>query len=662
MRGTYDFSGWATKNDFKCSDGRTIREGAFKGNDGMVVPLVFSHVHDSVDNVLGHALLENRPEGVYAYGTFNNTSSGQKAKEMVRNGDIRHLSIYANQLTEKNGDVLHGNIRELSLVLAGANPGALIDVPYLEHSMDDLDFEGIVYTDEPIIIHSDDGDYFYDESDEDGDDGDGYDDYDEYIDDGEYDEEYDDDVVEHADHNSSIGSIIDTMNDEQKNALYYIIGAMADDDDVDSDDSDNESEGDSEGSMAHADGENKTIKEIINTMNEEQKNALYAIVGELVGDDEEEDDEEGENTEMKHNVFDADTQASNYLSHEDMEVIFKDAKSFGSLRDAVEYHENQGVLMHADDDMPEQMTATYGIDRMDYLFPEARLVNNMPPEFIKRNTDWVQKVMSGVHHTPFSRIKSMFANITMDEARAKGYLKGHLKKEEVFTLLRRTTDPQTIYKKQKMDRDDMLDITSFDVVSWLKSEMRIMLDEEIARAILIGDGRSGADEDHISEDHIRPIWTDKELYSVKCTVPRGGDDAETAKNMIETAIRSRKLYKGSGQPKLFTTEDFLTEMLLLEDGIGHALYKTEAELATKMRVSEIITVPVMENQTNDGKTLAGIIVNLSDYNVGADKGGEVNMFDDFDIDYNQQKYLIETRCSGALIKPYSALVLEVPTA
>lgn len=596
----YDFSGWATKNDYRCSDGRTIRQGAFTDNDGMVVPLVYSHVHNDINNVLGHALLENRPEGVYCYGSFNNTIGGQNAREQVRNGDIKHLSIYANQLTEQNGNVLHGNIREVSLVLAGANPGALIDVPYIEHD-DGLEYEAVIYTNEEIdLMHEDDSN-----------DSDSYeDDQDEYV---HEDDEYDDE------------------------------------------------DGDDEEDLEHS--EETTVRDIIETMNDDQKNALYYCLGVVGGDDDDYgEDEEGENAEMKHNVFDTETQQQNYLSHEDMEVIFKDAKRLGSLRDAVLAHEENGVLAHADDDMPAKMTATYGIDRINYLFPEARLVNNMPPEFIKRDTDWVQKVMSGVHHTPFSRIKSMFANITMDEARAKGYLKGHLKTEEVFTLLRRTTDPQTIYKKQKMDRDDMLDITDFDVVSWLKSEMRIMLDEEIARAILIGDGRSGADENHISEDHIRPIWTDKALYSVKCTVPRGGDPAETAKNMIETAIRSRKLYKGSGQPKLFTTEDFLTEMLLLEDGIGHALYKTEAELATKMRVSEIVTVPVMENLVKDSKTLAGIIVNLDDYNVGADKGGEVNMFDDFDIDYNQQKYLIETRCSGALIKPYSALVLEVPNA
>ena len=621
MKKKYDFSGWATKNDLKCSDGRTIRAGAFEANDGMVVPLVYSHDHDNISNVLGHALLENRPEGVYAYGTFNNTRAGQDAKEQVRNGDITHLSIYANQLAEQNGNVLHGNIREVSLVLAGANPGAQIDVPYLEHSLDDINFEGIIYTDSEIeLAHSDDKKKKKFPP----------------VEEEEEKDEEDEESEEPEDEKEESEDEEEDMEKKKKNLKHA---------DEPAEEKDNA-------------GKDKTISEIVDTMNEEQKNALYYIIGELT-----DDDEEGDNAEMKHNVFDTETQEQNYLSHEDMDMIFKDAKRLGSLRDAVLAHEENGVLAHIDDDdMPTQMTATYGIDRIDYLFPEARLVNNMPPEFIKRDTDWVQKVMSGVHHTPFSRIKSMFANITMDEARARGYLKGHLKKEEVFTLLRRTTDPQTIYKKQKMDRDDMLDITDFDVVSWLKSEMRIMLDEEIARAILIGDGRSGADEDHISEDHIRPIWTDKELYSVKCTVPKGGDDAETAKNMIETAIRSRKLYKGSGQPKLFTTEDFLTEMLLLEDGIGHALYKTEAELATKMRVSEIVTVPVMEEQVKDGKTLAGIIVNLSDYNVGADKGGEVNMFDDFDIDYNQQKYLIETRCSGALIKPYSALVLEVPNA
>ena len=637
MNGNYDFSGWATKNDFKCSDGRTIREGAFKDNDGIVVPLVYSHVHDDVNNVLGHALLENRPDGVYAYGTFNNTTSGQNAKEQVRNGDIRHLSIYANQLTERNGNVIHGNIREVSLVLAGANPGALIDVPYIEHS-DDLDFEAIIYTDEAILMHSEEKKI------------------DEELEHADTDNSKEESKDDSSDKGKTIAEIVDTMNEEQKNALYYLIGTMADED---------EDEESGEEEIKHADSENseKTIKEIIDTMNEEQKNALYAIVGQLLEDDEEDEDNEGENKEMKHNVFDNETRSQGHLSHDDMNQIFADAKRLGSLRDSVMWHEEEGVLAHDDiiepDDMPDSMTATYGIDRIDYLFPEARLVNNMPPEFIKRDMDWVQKVMSGVHHTPFSRIKSMFANITMDEARAKGYTKGNIKTEEVFTLLKRTTDPQTVYKKQKMDRDDMLDITDFDVVSWIKGEMRMMLDEEIARAILVGDGRNGASDDKISEDHIRPIWSDKDLYSVKVAIAEGGDAAETAKNMIDSAIRSRKLYKGSGQPTLFTTEDWLTEMLLLEDGIGHKLYKSEAELATTLRVKEIVTVPVMESLSNETGDLAGIIVNLVDYNVGADKGGEVNMFDDFDIDYNQQKYLIETRCSGALIKPYSALVLEI---
>ena len=366
---------------------------------------------------------------------------------------------------------------------------------------------------------------------------------------------------------------------------------------------------------------------------------------------------------MKHNVFDTDERTGNYLSQSDMDTIFRDAKRLGSLADAVREHQEDGVLSHADpedDDRPVDMTAEYGIDRINWLFPEARYVNNMPPEFIKRDTDWVQKVMGKVHHTPFSRIKSMFADITMEEARARGYLKGHLKKEEVFTLLRRSTDPQTVYKKQKLDKDDITDITDFDVVSWIKSEMRIMLDEELARAFLVGDGRSTADEDHISHDHIRPIWLDKELYTVRIDVPKGGDDSETAKNAIDAAIRGRKFYKGSGQPVLYTTEDWVTEMLLLEDGINHKLYKSIQELATTMRVSDIVTVPIMEGLTNPdtGKRLVGLIVNLADYNVGADKGGAVDMFDDFDIDYNQYKYLIETRCSGALIKPFSALALE----
>ena len=680
----YDFSGWATRFGIKCSDGRTITKGAFDDCDGKTVPLVYSHVHDNISNVIGHADLEVRPEGVYSYNYLNNTSGGKDAREQLRNGDLKYLSIYANRLTERNGSVLHGDIKEVSLVLAGANPGAMIDVPYIEHGdYDNLDFEGIIYNsdDDPIeLAHSDDTNNKSNDGDSD----------------------------------KTIEDILDTLNPEQKKAVAFIISQLSEDDDDDDDDgemshSDDMSVQDvidtmsdaqidalnkvlnivngseSKDSISHADG--GSIEDVINTMNSQQKDVMYYLLAEEAKgtefdvDDEDEDEadddddyanegdedadsdgsgEEGESTGMKHNVFDNDERTGNYLSQGDLDAIFADAKRCGSLADAVAYHQTEGVLAHADDDLPVTMTADYGIDRIDWLFPEAKYVNNMPPEFLKRETDWVQKVMGKVHHTPFSRIKSMFANITMEEARARGYTKGNLKKEEVFTLLRRSTDPQTVYKKQKLDKDDITDITDFDVVSWIKGEMRLMLDEELARAFLIGDGRSTASEDHISHDHIRPIWTDKELYTVRINVPKGGDLSETAKNTIDAAIRGRKYYKGSGQPTLFTTEDWVTEMLLLEDGINHKLYKSVAELATTMRVSEIVTVPVMENQVNpdNGKTLIGLIVNLADYNVGADKGGSVDMFDDFDIDYNQYKYLIETRCSGALIKPYSALALE----
>ena len=402
----------------------------------------------------------------------------------------------------------------------------------------------------------------------------------------------------------------------------------------------------------------KTVKDVFDELTEEQKNVVYFMIGQALEDAGVTDDaEEGE--EMKHNVFDNEYEQTDVLSHSDMEAIFADAKRLGSLKDAVEAHLDGGVLAHVDSGI-EYSTGdqTYFVNQPDFLFPEARALNN-PPDWIKRNTDWVSTFMSGVHHTPFSRIKSVYANITEDDARAKGYLKGKMKKEEFFTLLKRTTTPQTVYKKQKMDRDDMIDITDFDVVAWLKGEMRIMLDEEIARAALIGDGRPTSSDDHISEEHIRPIWKDDDLFTIKLTVVDDNDPAVVAKNFITTAIRGRKQYKGSGNPTLFTTEDMLTEMLLLEDKMGRPMFDTEAALATKLRVSKIVTVEVMENQTRDGKKLAGIIVNLNDYNIGADRGGEVNMFDDFDIDYNQQKYLIETRCSGALTKPYSAMVLEI---
>lgn len=557
----YDFCGWATKNDIKCSDGRVIRRDAFKHCDGQRVPLVWNHQHNAPEDVLGWAELHNQPEGVYAYGSFNSTEYGQQAKALVEHGDITGLSIYANQLKQSGCDVIHGVIREVSLVLAGANKGARIEA-VLEHS---------------------DNDY----------------------------EEYDDAMI-------FSGETISLIHAEE---------------------SDNKEE---EKEMPNANGE-KTIKDIIDTMNEEQKNAMYAVVASVMEDngDDEDDQEDVEN--MKHNVFEGDT-PDNTLSHSEMKTIVDDMRRYGSLKDSVMAH-----------------SAEYGIEQIDYLFPEAKSLNN-PPEFIKRETGWVSKVMNGVHHTPFSRIKSVFADITEDDARAKGYMKGNLKKDEVFSLLKRTTTPTTVYKKQKMDRDDVVDITDFDVIAWLKTEMRLMLDEEIARAILVGDGRLSSSDDKINEQNIRPIVSDAELYTIrkKVTVKTTASESEKAKMLIRSIIKSRKDYKGSGEPTLYTTEDWLTEMLLLEDTTGRIIYDTPEKLKSTLRVKEIVTVPVMEGVKGvNGGDLMGIVVNLADYNVGADKGGAINMFDDFDIDYNQQKYLIETRCSGALIKPYSAIALEL---
>lgn len=579
---TFDFSGWATKANLKCSDGRTILKDAFKDNDGQIVPLVWNHQHNDPLNVLGHAMLENRDEGVYAYCKFNETESGQNAKLLVEHGDVSALSIYANQLKQQGGNVLHGAIREVSLVLAGANPGAFID-SIIKHG-EESEEEAIIYTGEDIsLFHSED-------------------------DDSEEDSE-----LSHADDKKGDGKVAD----ENKT--------------VESD---------------------ETIADVFNTLSEKQKTAVYAIIGQALDDmpdDDENDmnDSEGGNDNMKHNVFDQDTkEQENVLSHDAMDAIISDAKRYGSMKES--------FLAHAD---------TYGIKDVEYLFPEAKSLNT-PPEFIKREMGWVSKVMNGVHHTPFSRIKSMFANITEDDARAKGYIKGKLKKEEVFSLLKRTTTPTTIYKKQKMDRDDVNDITDFDVIAWLKTEMRMMLDEEIARAILVGDGRLPSSDDKINEQNIRPIWKDEDLYTIKSliTVPTGGNLAE---EFIDQAVRAMKDYKGSGSPVAFMTEDMLTECLLLKDTNKHRLYKNADEVATAMRVSSIVTVPVMEGLTrtsgSDTLELKALIVNLNDYNVGADKGGAINMFDDFDIDYNQQKYLIETRCSGALIKPYSAIALEVKT-
>ena len=569
MNKGYDFSGWATKNDILCSDGRTIRKDAFKDNDGKTVPLVWNHSHNDPNNVLGHCVLENRDEGVYTYGTFNDTEQGKNAKSLVEHGDVTALSIWANKLKQNRGDVLHGDIKEVSLVLAGANIGACID-SVIKHG-EESEEEAVIYSGEDIVLA-------------------------------------------HAD---------TTTKSESK-----------------------------EEDKTMDDKKEKTVKDVFDTLTEEQKNVVYALIGQALESNSDDDNMEHSEfeggNEMKHNVFDQDEMNGNdTLSHAEMETIIADGKRFGSMKES--------FLAHAEE---------YGIKSIDYLFPEPKTLNN-PPEFIKRDMGWVSKVMGTVHHTPFSRIKSMFADITEDEARAKGYIKGKLKKEEVFSLLKRTTTPTTVYKKQKMDRDDVIDITDFDVIAWLKSEMRMMLDEEIARAILIGDGRLSSSDDKINETNIRPIVSDDDLYTIKSkvTVAANATGADKAKAFIDQVIRSRKEYKGSGNPTLFTTEDMVTECLLLEDKIGHKLYKTEAELATTMRVKEIVTVEVMEGlKDKNSKEVAGIIVNLADYNVGADKGGSVNMFDDFDIDYNQQKYLIETRCSGALVKPYSAITLTFDTA
>lgn len=557
----YDFSGWATRANLKCSDGRTIMRDAFKQNDGQKVPLVWNHQHDDPNEVLGHALLENREDGVYAYCSLNDTEAGKTAKLLIQHGDISALSIYANQLKQNMSNVVHGNIREVSLVLAGANPGASIQ-SVIQHGAT-MEDEAMIYTGEELsIMHSDDP-----------------------------------------------KPPVEKPEKPEKNT----------------------------------DENGETIGDIFNTLNEKQKEVVYALIGEAL---ENNNSEGGDNT-MKHNVFDQSEEqnSENVLSHSEMQTIIEDGKRFGSLKES--------FLQHADE---------YGIENIEYLFPEAKSLNT-PPDFIKREMGWVQTVMSGVHHTPFSRIKSMFADITADEARARGYMKGKLKKEEVFGLLKRTTTPTTIYKKQKLDRDDVIDITDFDVVAWLKSEMRMMLEEEMARAILIGDGRSPSSDDKINEQNIRPIWKDEELYTIRGIVK--GDDSDKAAlatEFIDQSVRSMTDYRGSGSPTAYMTAEMLTECLLLKDTNGKRIYSNENEVATAMRVSKIVTVPVMNNQTrkegSDTYTLQAIIVNLNDYNVGADKGGAINMFDDFDIDYNQQKYLIETRCSGALTKPFSAIVLE----
>lgn len=620
----YDFAGWATRANLRCSDGRVIRDNAFADCDGKTVPLVWNHDHDSPSAVLGHALLENRQGGVYAYCKFNGNEEAQKAKELVQHGDVNALSIYANHLKQKGSNVIHGAIREVSLVLAGANPGAYIRDIAVAHSDDgDTIGEAEIYTGE-YLEHSD----------------------------GVSREVLEDDMGNESDDGMTVKDVFDTLNEQQKKAVYAIVGEAVKD----------AKGGNFDGDMQHADDDSDeegasgaSVKDIFNTLNEQQKKAVYIIVAAAVkdakggsddddevehGDYDDDDYDSEEDEEMKHNVFaDNDYEEGGVLSHSDMDALqadsLADAKRFGSLRDS--------IIAHADQE--------YGIKDIEMLFPDARAITNTP-EFIKRESEWVGKVMNGVHPTPFSRIKSVFADITADEARAKGYIKGKLKKEEVFSLLKRETTPTTVYKKQKMDRDDVIDITDFDVLAWIKGEMRIMLDEELARAYVYGDGRLASDGDKINENNIRPIVSDSDLFTIKKDVTATTAE-DIAKTIVDDTVVAMDDYRGSGNPVGLIRQDIYTRCLLLKDGQGYRLYKTPTELATAMMVKELIPVP------NDiAKDNYLVVVNLNDYSVGADKGGKVSMFDDFDLDYNQMKYLIETRNSGALTKPYSAIVFK----
>lgn len=563
----FDFSGYATRNDLRCSDGRTIRSGAFVDNDGGTVPLVWQHGHNSPDNVLGHALLENRNDGVYCYAKFNNGEQAKTAKELVKHGDVDSLSIFANKLTQRGGDVLHGNIVEVSLVLSGANPGARIDNVSLQHSdgsIEELD-EAVIFTGLELS---------------------------------------------HAD---------ETEEDNSKEA------------DV---------------------ADEETVADVLNTLTDKQKDAVYYVIGQAIEDAQQDDTDDTDDTDkeeaMHSNIFEGDdtlkgTDDEIALAHSAVVDALEDARShnLSSFKDA--------FLQHA---------GTYGIDNIEVLFPDARAVTD-EPTFIKRRTDWVSGVLNDAKHSPFSRIKSIHADITDDKARALGYTKGNRKKEEVFKLLKRVTTPTTVYKKQKFDRDDLIDITDLNVVAWVKKEMRLMLDEEIARALLIGDGRDISSQDKINEENIRPIWKDDSLYAIKILLEK----KVVGEDLVDAFIKSFADYEGTGAPKLYTTQTVVTELLLLKDKIGRRLYETKASLAAALGVSEIVEVPVMKGAARDTKKngkadLVGIIVNLADYTIGADKGGEVNMFDDFDIDFNQFKYLLETRISGALTQPKTAIVIE----
>ena len=617
----YDFAGWVTKNNIRCSDGRTIRQNAFAHMDGARVSLVYNHDHHNLENVLGFVDLENRKDGVYGYAKTADTESGRTAKELVHSGALVAFSIYANNLSEsKTGDVIHGDIKEVSLVQSGANKGALIDT-FFEHGVD-----------------GESGMYFYM---------------------GEDDSEFTEDFLSHADD-----------EDEEKKKPKDEPEDEEDEKEEESEESEDEDDDEEEKKeMKHSDEGGQTLKEAYEEMPEKYKKVCAALVGMATsGDSDDSADEEDEvkhsdegGEEMKYNAFENDQVQENVLEHSDMVEILDAAKTGAKT---LKQSFNDYCLAHSIDTtgmniLPNSSTVgqTAGVRDLDMLFPEYKAQSTIP-EWIKRDTTWADIVRAGVKKVPFKRLKSMFANITEDEARAKGYIKGDQKAPEVFELLGRTTDPQTIYKLQQLDRDDIIDIEDFDVVAWIKGEMQIMLNEEIARAILIGDGRTAANRHKIKEDHVRSIVNDVPLFNIKVSVSQTGD---LYKNFITSVLRARKDYKGSGNPTLFTTEEILTELLLLEDGIGHPLYKTEAELATKLRVSRIVTVEVMEGQQVDSKDLMGVIVNLNDYTVGGDGNREKGMFEDFDIDFNQYKYLIETRLSGALMRPYSAMtILKAP--
>ena len=579
----FDFSGWATRNDLKCADGRTIRQNAFADQDGQIVPLVWNHNHGDLNEVIGHALLQNRPEGVYTYGFFNDTEKGQNAKILVDHGDITSLSICANKLKQKNGDVLHGVIREVSLVLAGANPGAYIDT-VMAHS-DGEDEEAIIYTGDELMH---------------------------YDPENELQEEpvQEEPQVEEEPAAEEVAEEAPVAEEAAEDTVEHSAGEPAKEEGAE---------------MAEKNENEKTVQDVIDSMTEEQKNVMYAMVGMAAEDAKKGSDSEKGDEEMDHNLFSNENEDEMMMHAEEINAAVADGKKYGSMKESFLEH---------------------GITNVEYLFPEAKNVTDKP-SWIKRDDGWVNAVLNGVHHTPFSRIKSMHADLTADEARAKGYIKGNFKKEQVFSLLKRVTTPQTVYKKQKMDRDDVVDITDFDVVAWLKSEMRFMLDEELARAFIFGDGRDASSDDKINEGNIRPIISDSELYCQKFNIEAGED---VAKDVIKAVIKNRKSYKGSAKPMAIVSADFLSDCLLLEDGFGHALYEDEDKLAKKLRVTKILEVP--DEICPEG--FYCLIVNLGDYFVGADKGGAVNMFDDFDIDYNAQKYLIETRCSGALVTPYSA--------